>query len=263
MANNSQTVSRFGGLVCVVIASVSALAAYNFSEKFNHNMLLDITTFIISFVVLVLAYGLVSKFLAGVIGDLNGAADGQTAVPALAVTVVSAASEEVIPPTEPATSRPDLIRSSLDKYEDMLAEAQRKDAQRRLDTLQAIHDYVMRKLADRLSKKSLAALLANIERLAFNVSDEYEPLRSDMEKKLKSPDLRHLSWNIGERLGIPHRERAVFIKASFPVELQNASIEYLEANLRDTVPSYIRIDVPDEGDYRFHDEAETELKIAV
>lgn len=261
MANNSQTGSRFGGLVCVVIASVSALAAYNFSEKFNHNMLLDITTFIISFVVLVLAYGLVSKLLAGVIGDLNGAEDGQTDAPALAVTVVSAASEEVIQPTEP--SRPDLIRSSLDKYEDMLAEAQRKDAQRRLDTLQAIHDYVMRKLADRLSKKSLATLLANIERLAFNVSDEYEPLRSDMEKKLKSPDLRHLSWNIGERLGIPHRERAVFIKASFPVELQNASIEYLEANLRDTVPSYIRIDVPDEGDYRFHDEVETELKIAV
>ncbi len=258
MANNSQTVSRFGGLVCVVIASMSALAAYNFSEKFNHNMLLDITTFIISFVVLILACGLVSKFLAGIIGDLNG-----TAAPALAVTVVAATSEEAIPPAEPAPSRPDLIRSSLDKYENLLAEAQRKDAQRRLDTLQAIHDYVMRMLADRLSKKSLAALLANIERLAFNSSEEYEPLRSDMEKKLKSPDLRHLSWNIGERLGIPHRERAVFIKASFPVELQNASIEYLEANLRDTVPSYIRIDVPDEGDYRFHDEAETELKIAV
>ena len=82
-------------------------------------------------------------------------------------------------------------------------------------------------------------------------------------RQLKYSDLRHLSWNIGERLGIPHRERAVFIKASFPVELQNASIEYLEANLRDTVPSYIRIDVPDEGDYRFHYEEKTELKIAV
>ena len=67
MANNSQTVSRFGGLVCVVIASMSALAAYNFSEKFDHNILLDITTFIISFIVLILTYGLVSKFLAGII----------------------------------------------------------------------------------------------------------------------------------------------------------------------------------------------------
>lgn len=75
MANNSQTIPQFGGLVCVFIASMSALATYNFSEKFNLNILLDITTFIISFVVLVLAYGLLGKFLAGVIGDLNGTAD--------------------------------------------------------------------------------------------------------------------------------------------------------------------------------------------
>lgn len=263
MANNSQTVSRFGGLVCVVIASMSALAAYNFSEKFNHNILLDITTFIISFVVLMLAYGLVSKFFSNIINNLNDTAGGKAAAPTLAVTVVSTGSEEVVQPVEPAPSRPDLIRSSLDKYEDMLAEAQRKDVRRRLDTLQTINEYIMQKMTDRLSKKSIATLLANIEKMAYNRFGEYEPLRSDMEKKLKSPDLRHLSWNIGERLGIPHRERAVFIKASFPVELQNASIEYLEANLRDTVPSYIRIDVPDEGDYRFHYEEKTELKIAI
>ncbi len=263
MANNTQTVSRFGGLVCVVIASMSALAAYNFSDKFNHNILLDTTTFIISFVVLVLAYGLVSKFLSGVMKDLNGTVAQESAAQALAVTVVSSTTEQVAQPEELQPSNPDLIRSCLNKYDDMLAEAQRKDAQRRLGTLQAINEYIMQKMADRLSKKSIATLLANIEKMAYNRFDEYEPLRSDMEKKLKSPDLRHLAWNIGERLGIPHRERAVFIKASFPVELQNASIEYLEANLRDTVPSYIRIDVPDEGDYRFHYEEETELKIAV
>lgn len=258
MAKSSQIIPQFGGLVCVVIASMSALAAYNFSEKFNHNILLDITTFIISFVVLVLAYGLVSKFLSGVIKDLNG-----STAPALAVTVVSSTAEQAPQPDEPQPSNPDLIRSCLNKYEDMLAEAQRKDAQKRLDTLQAINEYIMKKMTDRLSKKSIATLLSNIERMAYNRFDEYEPLRSDMEKKLKSPDLRHLSWNIGERLGIPHRERAVFIKASFPVELQNASIEYLEANLRDTVPSYIRIDVPDDGDYRFHYEDETGLRVAV
>ena len=258
MANNSQAIPRFGGLVCVAIASMSALAAYNFSDKFSHNILLDITTFIISFVVLILAYGLVSKFLSGVMNDLNG-----TAAPDLAATVVSSTSEQVAHPEEPQPSNPDLIRSRLNKYDDMLAEAQRKDARRRLDTLQAINEYIMQKMTDRLSKKSIATLLANIEKMAYNRFNEYESLRSDMEKKLKSPDLRHLAWNIGERLGIPHRERAVFIKASFPVELQNASIEYLEANLRDTVPSYIRIDVPDEGDYLFHYEEETELKIAV
>ncbi len=247
----------------MVIASMSAQAAYNFSDRFNHNILLDTTTFIISFVVLVLAYGLVSKFLSGVMNDLNGTVVEESAAPALAVTAVSSTAEQIAQPDELQPSNPDLIRSCLNKYDDMLAEAQRKDARRRLDTLQAINEYIMQKMTDRLSKKSIAALLANIERMAYNRFNEYEPLRSDMEKKLKSPDLRHLAWNIGERLGIPHRERAVFIKASFPVELQNASIEYLEANLRDTVPSYIRIDVPDEDDYRFHYEEETGLKIAV
>ncbi len=247
----------------MVIASMSALAAYNFSDKFNHNILLDTSTFIISFVVLVLAYGLVSRFLSGVMNDLNGTAAEESVAPALAAMVVSSITEQASKPDEPQPSNPDLIHSCLNKYDDMLAEAQRKDARRRLDTLQAINEYIMQKMADRLSKKSIATLLANIEKMAYNRFNEYEPLRSDMEKKLKSPDLRHLAWNIGERLGIPHRERAVFIKASFPIELQNASIEYLEANLRDTVPCYIRIDVPDEGDYRFHYEEETELKIAV
>ena len=45
--------------------------------------------------------------------------------------------------------------------------------------------------------------------------DEYETIHSDMGNMLKSPDLRHLAWNIGERLNVPRRERAKFILASF------------------------------------------------
>ena len=103
-----------------------------------------------------------------------------------------------------------------------------------------------------LSQKSLDTLLFNIECLAFGRTDEYKPLRSDMDKKLKSPDLRHLAWNIGERLGVSRRVRAEFILASFPKELEQATVNYLEANLRDTIPCHIKIDVPDKGNYRFH-----------
>ena len=70
--------------------------------------------------------------------------------------------------------------------------------------------------------------------------------------KAELPGLRHLAWNIGERLGVPLAKRAVFIKKSFPYELVNATLEYLRLNLRDNVPSQIPIDVPDKGDYRFH-----------
>jgi hypothetical protein len=53
-------------------------------------------------------------------------------------------------------------------------------------------------------------------------------------------------------------KRAVFIKESFPYELENASIEYLRLNLRDQVASQIPIDVPEKGDYRFHLETDND-----
>ena len=73
-----------------------------------------------------------------------------------------------------------------------------------------------------------------------------------VDNPLRSPGLRHLAWNVGERLGVPLAKRAVFIKKSFPYELVNATLEYLKLNLRDNVSSQIPIDVPDKGDYRFH-----------
>ena len=89
-------------------------------------------------------------------------------------------------------------------------------------------------------------------RMACDRSDLYKPIRSNIDNPLRSPGLRHLAWNVGERLGVSLAKRAVFIKSSFPHELENATLEYLKLNLRDQVPSQIPIDVPDKGDYRFH-----------
>ena len=118
--------------------------------------------------------------------------------------------------------------------------------------MEAIYEYVTDVTTGYLSKDGLATLLANIEKLANGLYDEYKAIHSDMENTLKSPDLRHLAWNIGERLNVPRRERAKFIHASFPAILKDATIEYLERNLRDSVASNIIIDVPDNGDYKFH-----------
>lgn len=145
---------------------------------------------------------------------------------------------------------------ALDRYEILQTEALRKEQMRKQDTLAAVNEYVTFVTAGYLSKKSLAILLDNIGRMATGCTEPYQPLSSDMEKKLKSPDLRHLAWNVGERLGVSRRERARFIQASFPYELKNATLEYLELNLRDLVPANIKIDIPDKGDFRFHYDAE-------
>ena len=142
--------------------------------------------------------------------------------------------------------------SCLDHYEALQEEVARKEVERKKKVLDAVNEYVAHITAGYLSKKSLATLLQNIEKMACGEYGNYQPLRSDIEaRQLKSPDLRHLAWNIGERLGVPRKERAAFILASFPHELGKATLAYLELNLRDLVPCHIRIDVPKKGDYRF------------
>ena len=118
--------------------------------------------------------------------------------------------------------------------------------------MDAIREYVTIKTAPYLSKEALATLIGNIECMACGQTDLYKPIRSNIDNPLRSPGLRHLAWNVGERLGVPLAKRAVFIKKSFPYELVNATLEYLKLNLRDNVSSQIPIDVPDKGDYRFH-----------
>ena len=160
----------------------------------------------------------------------------------------------------PSTSQeqnvePDTTRQSyscLDRYEALQEEVARKEVERKKKVLDAVNEYVAHITAGYLSKKSLATLLQNIEKMACGEYGNYQPLRSDIEaRQLKSPDLRHLAWNIGERLGVPRKERAAFILASFPHELGKATLAYLELNLRDLVPCHIRINVPKKGDYRF------------
>lgn len=142
--------------------------------------------------------------------------------------------------------------SHLNKYDSILVELKKREIERQVEIMDAIREYVTVKTAPYLSKENIATLISNIEFMAYDQPDSYKPIRSNIDNPLRSPGLRHLAWNVGERLGVPLAKRAVFIKKSFPYELVNATLEYLKLNLRDNVPSQIPIDVPDKGDYRFH-----------
>ena len=142
--------------------------------------------------------------------------------------------------------------SHLDNYDTILEDLKKKEIERQEKIMIAIREYVTIKTAPYLSKEALATLIRNIEYMACNQPDLYKPLRSNINNPLKSPGLRHLAWNVGERLNVSLAKRAAFIKASFPHELENATHEYLKLNLRDNISSQIPIDVPDKGNYRFH-----------
>lgn len=142
--------------------------------------------------------------------------------------------------------------SHLNKYDSILVELKKKEIERQVEIMDAIREYVTVKTAPYLSKEDIATLIFNIEYMAYDQPESYKPIRSNIDNPLRSPGLRHLAWNVGERLRVPLAKRAIFIKKSFPYELVNATLEYLRLNLRDNVPSQIPIDVPDKGDYRFH-----------
>ena len=142
--------------------------------------------------------------------------------------------------------------SHLEKYDSILEELKEKELKRQVKVMDAIREYVTVKTAPYLSKEDIATLISNIEYMAYDQPESYKPIRSNIDNPLRSPGLRHLAWNVGERLRVPLAKRAIFIKKSFPYELVNATLEYLKLNLRDNVPSQIPIDVPDKGDYRFH-----------
>ena len=142
--------------------------------------------------------------------------------------------------------------SYLDKYVALQREVEEQNTKRKVLIMEAVREYVTYTVAPFLKKEEVLILLENINYMAIGQTNLYKGIRSDANNPLRSPDLRHLAWNIGKRLGISNRERAIFIKASFPFELRDATVEYLEKNLRDVIPAHIPIDKPSKGDYKFN-----------
>ncbi len=159
-----------------------------------------------------------------------------------------------LPQTDNADSAVSVVTqrtSYLEKYNARMEELEHAKKEKRAAIVSSIHDYTTYIMAEFFTKEELETLHENIDALAYGQQEPYKPIRSKPDNPIKSPALRHFAWNIGERLDIPLIDRAKFIKEIFPYELGNATIEYLSKNLRDSVTSKIKIDVPEDGDYRF------------
>lgn len=147
----------------------------------------------------------------------------------------------------------EIVRSTLtDGYEARLAEIERKKIGRKADVMRAIHEYTTFVTAEYFTKENLETLQQNIENLALGQFDELKPIRSKFDNPISSIDIRHFTWNIGERLNLPLIDRATFIFRIFPHELGNATLDYLAKNLRTSNPCKIPIDKPEKGDYHFN-----------
>ena len=139
----------------------------------------------------------------------------------------------------------------IDNYEVRVAEIERKKAERQADIKRVIHEYTTFVMTEFLSKEDLEIMHENIEYFAHGQSDLYKPIHSKVDNSLRSIDLMHFVWNIGERLSISLIDRATFIHMIFPHELKDASIKYLAKNLRTRGVCKIALDIPKTGNYHF------------
>ena len=136
-------------------------------------------------------------------------------------------------------------------YEKSIKNHNEKIAERKKLIFEEITKYCFFILPPFLSKEDIAILLENINNLITGRSELYKPIRSNIDNPLKTADIRHLGCNLKTRLDVSKRDITIFLKATFPYELRDASIETIERNLRDAVPSSIKVDIPEPGDYHF------------
>ena len=120
----------------------------------------------------------------------------------------------------------------------------------RQQVMSCIHDYLLRILPPYMKDEDIETLYKNVDLWQYSQEAPLSPTLTN--GKLSTLDLRHLAWNIGERLKWPGEERAFFIKQSFPNELGDSDISSIRRNLRQQGDCIIKIDIPDKHDYKFH-----------
>lgn len=76
--------------------------------------------------------------------------------------------------------------SFSNNYDAIQEDILKKEAERQIEIMRAIREYVTVKTAPYLSQEALATLIRNIEYMACNQPEFYKPLRSNINNPLKS-----------------------------------------------------------------------------
>lgn len=118
------------------------------------------------------------------------------------------------------------------------------------EIMTAIREYLSWILPPFMKDEDIETLYKNVELWQYSHETTLSPTMTN--GKLSTLDLRHLAWNIGERLKWSGERRAFFIKLSYPHEFRDSDISSIRRNLRQQGDCAIKIDIPDKHDYKFH-----------
>jgi hypothetical protein len=252
MSNNKENFF-FYGCTGVVIIIVSVMASLRIGADFGNDPMVRIGVFFACAILMWVAYEFVFlPFAAGLCNFIIVAAKGNKLI---AATKSKSASASQLS-GEPANEQ--ISDSSLPypsgNYSERVAEYANEQATKRVKLIAAIDEYINYCMPPFISESDMPRLREEVHRWADN--PVYLPTEGISCKNLSTYDLRHLAWNIAERLSIygvyDGETRARFIKALFPTPLKDIEIGSLKNFRCTTYSDKIKIDIPDTGSTDFH-----------
>ena len=112
--------------------------------------------------------------------------------------------------------------------------AQHKFVQEQVQTLERVLSYTGQEMALYMSEKDLQQLYKHIRFFQSATEQECEQISNPVavDSKLKSIDLMHFGWNIGNQFKKSGIETATFIKYIFAKELKDSEISTIKRKLR-------------------------------
>lgn len=257
MTHNNQNHTKKASFTFAVAVILYAIIATYIYRNYQVNLMNYTTPVILWTVGIILTCAIVQhyfeKFIASIDMDFSFGRQiiSNTAIQELPICKKAPTIEEMSIVEEPTTNEDTMSHSFVDNYEARIADIEREKAERQADIMRVIHEYTTFVMAEYFTKEDLAVLHENIEYLAHGQTDLYKPIRSKSDNPIKSIDIRHYAWNIGERLNLKLENRAMFIHILFPHELKDATLDYLAKNLRTQDSCKIPLDIPKNGDYHF------------
>lgn len=137
------------------------------------------------------------------------------------------------PEVKPITETPQ-EESSVPNYEEYKLTAQQKIQQEQAQTLEQVLAYTGQEMALYMTEKDLQQLCEHIRAFQFATEQECEQIKTPItvNAKLKSIDLMHFGWNIGNQFKKSGIETATFIKYVFAKDLSDSVVSTIKRKLR-------------------------------
>ncbi|MEQ3237595.1 hypothetical protein [Bacteroides cellulosilyticus] len=140
---------------------------------------------------------------------------------------------ECEPEVEPIGSMPN-GEISIPNYDEYKQTAQQKIQQEQAKVLENVLTYTVQELALYLTESELQQLCEHIRFFQYATENEYKQIKIPVavDATLKSIDLMHFGWNIGNQFKKTGIETATFVKRVFAERLKESEISTIKRKLR-------------------------------